>query len=143
SVMVIRHPERFGLSQLHQLRGRVGRGAHQSYCILVHPVQLSQESRDRLAVMERTDDGFVIAEEDLALRGAGEFLGSRQHGASQFEFADLSRDTDILLEARAEAERIVSSSENTAELLNLFEEKFIRSGEVNGSRIKRSLSLIS
>lgn len=144
SVIVIRHPERFGLSQLHQLRGRVGRGTHQSFCILLHPDSISPAAKERLGVLAVSDDGFVIAEEDLRMRGAGDFLGTRQHGlASQFEFADLARDLDLLLEARAEAERLVSLCPDASEGMKDFERKYIRSEEVTGSRLSRSLSLIS
>jgi ATP-dependent DNA helicase RecG len=144
SVIVIHHPERFGLSQLHQLRGRVGRSVHQSFCVLLHPDGIGREIKDRLAILAKSEDGFSIAEEDLKLRGAGDFLGTRQHGlASQFEFADLARDLDLLLKARAEAENIVSQLSDADEGMRLFEKKYIRSGDINGSRLAKSLSLIS
>jgi len=103
SIMVIEHAERFGLSQLHQLRGRIGRGAHPSTCILMAPSRSSEEARIRLKAMERTTDGFQIAEEDLRLRGPGELLGIRQSGLPDFRVAHLLRDTPILAEARREA----------------------------------------
>ncbi len=89
NVIVIRHPDRFGLSQLHQLRGRVGRGEHQSFCILVAPDKITEEGRRRLDAMVRTDDGFELAQIDFELRGAGELTGLRQSGASEFHIADL------------------------------------------------------
>ncbi len=109
SVMVIEAAERFGLSQLHQLRGRVGRGAAASFCCLVASFARSQESAERLAVMEQSNDGFVIAEKDLELRGPGEFLGTRQSGMPELAVANLARDTDLLVKARAEAQRILAA----------------------------------
>jgi len=109
SVMLIEHAERFGLSQLHQLRGRVGRGPWKSYCILLHAADLTEEARRRIAVMEATSDGFRIAEEDLAIRGPGEFFGTRQSGLPEFRVADLLRDAAILEEARREAQTIVAA----------------------------------
>jgi len=107
SVMVIEHAERFGLSQLHQLRGRVGRSTHQSYCILMADYRRSEDARKRLAVMVETTDGFRIAEEDLALRGPGEFIGTRQSGLPPFRVANLARDVRILSQARETAFKIV------------------------------------
>ena len=92
SLMIIENAERLGLSQLHQLRGRVGRGAEQSYCVLLYHGQLSQQARERLAIMRESNDGFVIAEKDMALRGPGELLGTRQTGAVAFRIADIARD---------------------------------------------------
>lgn len=103
TVMVIEHPERFGLAQLHQLRGRVGRGAHQSYCILMGPRMFAEEARERLNAFARTGDGFRIAEEDLRLRGPGEFFGTRQSGLPDLRAANVIRDADLLERARAEA----------------------------------------
>jgi ATP-dependent DNA helicase RecG len=100
SVLVVEHAERFGLAQLHQLRGRVGRGAHPSHCILLHEPRLTTEAGRRLEVIARTDDGFAIAREDLALRGPGELLGLRQHGPVDLRLADLVRDETILEDAR-------------------------------------------
>jgi ATP-dependent DNA helicase RecG len=107
SVMVVEHAERFGLSQLHQLRGRIGRGRYPSKCILLAQYRSSEEAKVRLRAMERTTDGFQIAEEDLALRGPGEFFGIRQSGLPDFRVAHLIRDTPILIEARKEAFRLV------------------------------------
>jgi ATP-dependent DNA helicase RecG len=103
NIMVIEHAERFGLSQLHQLRGRVGRGAHKSFCILVLGHAVSEESRNRTMIMQETSDGFKIAEADLEIRGPGEFLGTRQSGLAGFKLANLVRDIDILSEAREAA----------------------------------------
>jgi ATP-dependent DNA helicase RecG len=109
SVMLIEHAERFGLSQLHQLRGRVGRGPFTSYCILLHAGRLSEDAQRRLDAMVATTDGFRIAEADLQLRGPGEFFGTRQSGLPEFRVADLVRDAAILEEARVEALAIVAS----------------------------------
>ena len=102
TVMVIENAERFGLSQLHQLRGRVGRNSLQSYCILITSSR-SQETRERLSIMTETNDGFVIAEKDLQLRGPGEFLGTRQSGLPDLIISDIVRDAKILELARNEA----------------------------------------
>jgi len=103
TVMVVENAERFGLSTLHQLRGRIGRGGAASFCFLVAEGRLSEEARARLAVLEATHDGFRIAEEDLRLRGPGEFFGARQHGRWEFRIADLTRDAGVLKEAREDA----------------------------------------
>lgn len=106
TVMMIENAERFGLSQLHQLRGRVGRSDLQSYCLLV-PANSNQTTMDRLKIMEQTNNGFVIAEKDLELRGPGEFLGTRQSGTLNFALADIIKDTEILEQARKEAFALV------------------------------------
>jgi ATP-dependent DNA helicase RecG len=103
TVMLVEHAERFGLSQLHQLRGRVGRGAHQSYCILLYQYPLTDEGRERLKALTETTDGFEIAERDLALRGPGDFFGTRQSGMPTLRVGDLLRDHTIMEEARREA----------------------------------------
>ena len=103
TVMVIEHAERFGLSQLHQLRGRIGRGAQKSHCILVAPVRMTEEARARLETMVRTSNGFEIAETDLLLRGPGEFFGTRQSGDLGFQIANPLRDREFLESARREA----------------------------------------
>ncbi len=108
SLMVIEHAERFGLSQLHQLRGRVGRGSEPSYCILLARRPYSEDARKRLHIMEETTDGFAIAEEDLAIRGPGEFLGTRQSGLPDFRIANIARDGRILSEAKADAFSVVA-----------------------------------
>ena len=107
SVMVVEHAERFGLSQLHQLRGRIGRGHYPSKCILLAQYRSSEEAKVRLRAMEKTTDGFKIAEEDLELRGPGEFFGIRQSGLPDFRVAHILRDTPILIEARKEAFQLV------------------------------------
>ena len=99
TVMLIENAEQFGLAQLHQLRGRIGRGAHDSHCILVAEIK-TVEARRRLKVLEGTADGFRIAEEDLMLRGPGEFLGHEQSGLPPFRFGDLARDRDLVERAR-------------------------------------------
>lgn len=96
SLMIIENPERFGLAQLHQLRGRVGRGATQSHCVLLYQAPLSEQAKERLQVMRETNDGFIIAQKDLELRGPGEVLGTRQSGIIQMRIADLMRDSDLL-----------------------------------------------
>lgn len=103
SVMMIEHAERFGLSQLHQLRGRVGRGADQSYCLLMADYKRTAEAQERLEAMVRTDDGFEISEIDLKLRGAGDFFGTRQSGLAAFKLADIVRDQELLQMAREHA----------------------------------------
>lgn len=107
TVMVIEHAERFGLSQLHQLRGRVGRGSEKSRCILMAGERLSEDAGKRLRVMESTTDGFRIAEADLEIRGPGDFLGTRQAGIPDFRVANILRDGRILEEARREAFAVV------------------------------------
>jgi ATP-dependent DNA helicase RecG len=107
SVMVIESAERFGLSQLHQLRGRVGRGAEQSYCILMTSHKLSNDSKTRLATMVETNDGFDIAEVDLRLRGPGDLMGTQQSGVLNLKIADIIKDKDILQQARYFAKRIL------------------------------------
>ena len=107
TVMVIEHAERFGLSQLHQLRGRVGRGSHSSHCMLIASDRLSDDGVKRLRVMESTTDGFKIAEADLEIRGPGDFLGTRQAGLPEFRVASILKDGRILEEARREAFTLV------------------------------------
>ena len=105
TVMVVEHAERFGLAQLHQLRGRVGRGAAKSYCILMTGARVSEPGEERLIAMVRTQDGFELAELDLSLRGPGEFFGTRQAGLPEFRVADLVRDRKLLELAKQEAAR--------------------------------------
>lgn len=107
SLMIIENPERLGLAQLHQLRGRVGRGAVASHCVLLYGSPLSQHSRERLNAMRETSDGFLIAEKDLQLRGPGEVLGTRQTGAVEFRIADLQRDGDLLPQVKAVAQQLL------------------------------------
>jgi ATP-dependent DNA helicase RecG len=112
NLMIIEHSERFGLSQLHQLRGRVGRGEHKSFCILMLGHAVSDESRTRTEIMEKTTDGFKIAEADLEIRGPGEFLGTRQSGLPGFKLAHLVRDVQILQEARSAAFEVLERDRN-------------------------------
>ena len=113
--MLIEHAERFGLSQLHQLRGRVGRGASESYCILLTQFAKSKEAQERLKVMEETADGFKIAEKDLEIRGPGEVLGTRQSGLPEFRIANIVRDQKILEIAKREAEYMLNERGQTRE----------------------------
>jgi ATP-dependent DNA helicase RecG len=115
SLMVIEHAERFGLAQLHQLRGRVGRGASESACVLLYENPLSQGARERLKVIYREADGFAIAAADLELRGPGEYLGARQSGAPLLRFADLSLDEDLVQAARAVAETMLDAHAEAAQ----------------------------
>ena len=108
ALMIVENADRFGLSQLHQLRGRVGRGPHKSYCVLVSDAD-SEEVRARLGIMSRTNDGFQISEEDLRLRGPGDFFGSRQHGLPATHIADLGADTQVLQRAQEEASALLDS----------------------------------
>ncbi|BDU17947.1 ATP-dependent DNA helicase RecG [Lysobacter auxotrophicus] len=115
SLMIIENAERLGLAQLHQLRGRVGRGSAASSCVLLYQAPLSQMARQRLETMRETNDGFVIAEKDLELRGPGELLGTRQTGLAQFRVADLARDADLLPQVHDMGERLLRESPELAE----------------------------
>ncbi|CDM66666.1 ATP-dependent DNA helicase RecG [Pyrinomonas methylaliphatogenes] len=121
SVMVIEHAERFGLSQLHQLRGRVGRGAEQSFCVLIASDKQTSVARERLGIMEESSDGFRIAEKDLEIRGPGEILGTRQSGLPMFRLANLVRDLRLLEEARREADLYISTRRHARETLRMIE----------------------
>jgi ATP-dependent DNA helicase RecG len=114
SVMVIEHAERFGLAQMHQLRGRVGRGAAKSYCILMTGGRVSEQAEERLDAMVRTQNGFELAELDLAMRGPGEFFGTKQAGLPEFRVANLVRDRELLELAKAEASRFVARADEEA-----------------------------
>lgn len=122
SLMVIEHAERFGLSQLHQLRGRVGRGAEQSYCVLLTGDKKTAVAKERLGIMEETSDGFRIAEKDLELRGQGELFGTRQSGIQTFKLANIIRDIAILEEAKKEAEYFLTEKRLTKETSRLIDE---------------------
>jgi ATP-dependent DNA helicase RecG len=128
SVMVVEHAERFGLSQLHQLRGRVGRGSHESVCVLLYQSPWSEEGRARLKAMAETNDGFVIAEKDLQIRGPGDFFGTRQHGLPQLRAGDLTRDVELLevaySEARARVEQGTLSPEERQYVMHVWERQF-------------------
>lgn len=109
SVMVIESSEKFGLSQLHQLRGRVGRGADQSFCILLTGQKLSNEARERIKIMVNTNDGFKIAEKDLEIRGPGEIEGTKQSGVLNFRLASIVHDRTMLEAARDVVEQIIKT----------------------------------
>ena len=121
SVMIIEHAERFGLSQLHQLRGRVGRGDEQAYCILLAGDKRTTEGRERLKIMEATSDGFKVAEKDLELRGPGEVMGTRQSGVPAFRIGNIVRDYPILELAREEAGVMLTTRRNSRETAHLIE----------------------
>ncbi|MBX3290697.1 MAG: ATP-dependent DNA helicase RecG [Acidobacteria bacterium] len=121
SVMVIEHAERFGLSQLHQLRGRVGRGSEQSYCVLLTADKKTATAKERLGIMEETNDGFRIAEKDLELRGEGEILGTRQSGVHIFKIANIIRDVEILQKAADEAKLLLYGKTKSPETKKLME----------------------
>src|SRR5690606_12023945 len=116
TVMIIENAERFGLSQLHQLRGRVGRGAEQSYCILMSGSKLSKESKLRLETMVRTNDGFEIAEVDLQLRGPGDLAGTQQSGVLNLRLADLTTDQALLTEVRARVIKVFQEDPQLSDL---------------------------
>ena len=124
SVMVIEHAERFGLSQLHQLRGRVGRGRWESHCVLLYQSPWTDDARERLKAMAATTDGFAIAERDLELRGPGDFFGTRQSGLPKLRTGDLVRDRDIMERAHAEARRLVQEEGIDASLLRFVQERW-------------------
>lgn len=140
TIIVIEHAERFGLAQLHQLRGRVGRGSDKSYCFLVYKGPLSQTAKERLSIMRDTEDGFIIAEKDLDLRGSGEILGTKQSGLPGFKLAHFPAHKELLQAARDDARLIIDKDpelktprgEALRTLLYLFEMdqtiKYMRSG---------------
>ncbi|GLO49088.1 ATP-dependent DNA helicase RecG [Pseudomonas putida] len=129
SLMIIENPERLGLAQLHQLRGRVGRGSAASHCVLLYHPPLSQIGRERLGIMRETNDGFIIAEKDLELRGPGEMLGTRQTGLLQFKVADLMRDADLLPAVRDAAQALIARwPEHVSPLLD----RWLRHGQQYG-----------
>jgi ATP-dependent DNA helicase RecG len=117
TVMVIEHAERFGLSQLHQLRGRVGRGSHQSHCILLYQYPISKQGKERLKALADTLDGFEIAERDLQLRGPGDFFGTRQSGLPTLRTGDLLRDHSLMERARDEAARFLDDDTRAASMI--------------------------
>jgi ATP-dependent DNA helicase RecG len=128
TVMIVEHAERFGLSQLHQLRGRVGRGSHESVCVLLYQSPWSEEARARLKAMAETNDGFVIAEKDLQIRGPGDFFGTRQHGLPQLRAGDLTRDVELLelayTEARTRVDERTLTPEERQYVLHVWERQF-------------------
>ena len=125
SIMVIENADRFGLAQLHQLRGRVGRGPYKSFCILVS-ANRSDKARERLGIMEKISDGFRLAEEDLKLRGPGQFFGNMQHGLPDLKIADVIGDMDLLVKARRAAIKTVSSNEELEELMPILATQYKR-----------------
>ncbi|MBN4048409.1 ATP-dependent DNA helicase RecG, partial [Flavobacteriaceae bacterium AH-315-O20] len=139
SVMIIESAERFGLSQLHQLRGRVGRGADQSYCILMSGVKLSSEAKTRLQTMVETNDGFKIAEVDLKLRGPGDMMGTQQSGVLNLRIADIVKDGAILQKARSIALEVLNKDPN----LSNIENKNIHTSYIQISKNKSLWSNIS
>ena len=132
SIIIIEHAERFGLAQLHQLRGRVGRGSETSSCLLLYKSPLSKNGRLRLEIMKETEDGFLIAEKDLELRGSGDLLGSKQSGLPEFRMADLDKHKSLLDLAAKDAKSIINKDpmleshrgESIRILLYLFEQDF-------------------
>jgi ATP-dependent DNA helicase RecG len=127
SVMVIESAEKFGLSQLHQLRGRVGRGKDKSFCILLTGSKVSKEARERIKIMCATNDGFKIAEKDLEIRGPGDIEGTRQSGALNFKIASIVNDRILLEQAKAEAEKIVEEDTELTMAKNLQLKNFLQS----------------
>jgi ATP-dependent DNA helicase RecG len=139
TVICVDHAERFGLSQLHQLRGRVGRGSHASYCFYFTGANGSEQTQARLEVLEETTDGFEIAEADLRIRGPGEFLGTRQAGGLPFKLADLVRDRDWLLVARDDAMDLLKADPDlTLPEHSPLRTYFEREGKLQGDRLKTS-----
>ena len=134
SIMVIENAERFGLATLHQLRGRVGRGEYKSYCILKYQGN-SETIRKRMKVMQDTNDGFIISEKDLELRGSGEFFGTKQHGLPEFKIANLFEDMPILKQVQSVAIKIIS--EDT----ELKEEKNIRLKRIIDRKLENGLAI--
>jgi len=131
TLIIVENAEKFGLAQLHQLRGRVGRGELQSYCILMYePKRFSVNARNRLEIMRQSNDGFYIAEQDLILRGGGEILGTKQSGEPEFFFADLGRDLNILLQANklAQVSNFSEFTEFQTKLFARYREDLAKSG---------------
>ncbi|HMP30370.1 MAG TPA: hypothetical protein PKD85_12270 [Saprospiraceae bacterium] len=131
--MIVENAERFGLSQLPQLRGRVGRGADQSYCILMSGVKLSKEAKERLSTMVRTNNGFEIAEADLQLRGPGEIEGTRQSGVTNFRLLNLIKDHSIVSTARHLAEKVLEADPTLTKEQNVPLRKYLLATVKNGS----------
>ena len=123
TILVVEHADRFGLAQLHQLRGRIGRGTHASFCILVSDNK-GEQAQQRLGILAATQDGFVLAEEDLRLRGPGQFFGTHQHGLPDLKIADVLQDTDILLEARKAAQETLGRKEDLSFVLPILSAQY-------------------
>ncbi|MFS8082578.1 MAG: helicase-related protein, partial [Ginsengibacter sp.] len=127
SVMVIENTEKFGLTQLHQLRGRVGRGTEKSYCILMSKVKMSNDAKARIKIMCETNDGFKIAEKDLEIRGPGDIEGTRQSGELNFKLANIIEDRLLLEQARHDAENIIKEDSTLAQSENAGLKNFLQS----------------
>jgi ATP-dependent DNA helicase RecG len=131
TLMIIENPERLGLAQLHQLRGRVGRGSRQSSCVLLYQAPLAETARERLAVLRASNDGFEIARRDMELRGPGEVLGTRQTGEMRFHIADLLRDESLLAAVEGAAAQLQNTApENVAPLIRRWLGESVDYGEV-------------
>ena len=139
SLMIIESAERFGLSQLHQLRGRVGRGADQSYCILMTGFKLSEDGKTRIETMVRTNDGFEIAEQDLRLRGPGDIMGTQQSGVLDFKLADLAKDAQLVQLTKQHVDELLIRDPD----LVLKESFLIRKELIRQSKLKPNWSNIS
>jgi ATP-dependent DNA helicase RecG len=127
TVMVVEHPERFGLTQLHQLRGRVGRGSKKGLCLLMLSKGLPETTLSRLKVLAETNDGFEIAQKDLEMRGQGELMGIRQAGVGELDFAEMFREPELLLAAKSEAEKIIESDPELLRAENRFLREMVKS----------------
>lgn len=143
NVMIIHHAERFGLAQVHQLRGRVGRGEHKSFCILIHPDNISGEAAERIRILTENSDGFAISELDLKMRGSGQLVGTRQHGLSDFEFADPARDMNIIMSAKKEVEAVIKNQKPFSNSETGVEVDTHISELIKGLRNRRILSILS
>ena len=137
SIMVIENAEKFGLSQLHQLRGRVGRGSEKSYCVLLTGNKLNKDAYERIKTMCATNDGFKIAEKDLELRGPGDIEGTRQSGALNFKIANIVEDKAILEIAKVEADNLLAADENLSSPENLLLKNYLlkQKGKTGWSKI--------
>ena len=139
SVMIVESAEKFGLSQLHQLRGRVGRGAEQSYCVLMTSYKLSVDARSRMETMVRTNDGFEIAEVDLRMRGPGDIMGTQQSGIIDLKLADLAKDSQLIILAREAAQNLLKDDPDLTNKNNLVvRNEFIRQMKLKPNWIRIS-----
>ena len=120
TVMIVEHPERFGLAQLHQLRGREGRGAEQGLCLLVTSGRVSEKARARLNTLVTSHDGFEVAQRDLEMRGQGEIVGTKQAGIGELDYGEIMRAPGLLVQARDEAERLIESDPDLALIKHAF-----------------------
>jgi ATP-dependent DNA helicase RecG len=137
--MIIESAEKFGLSQLHQLRGRVGRGAEKSYCVLMSGYKLSKEAKIRLETMVRTSDGFEISEQDLKIRGPGDVMGTQQSGVLDFKLADLARDGQIVQLSKNDVDQVLKEDVN----LSTAENQVIKKELIRQMKLKPNWSNIS